>query len=47
MQAEEVDYEKHDATHARFKLKLKPHSKRSLEYTVTIYHGWRQDEKNR
>ncbi|MBM4024477.1 MAG: DUF4139 domain-containing protein [Planctomycetes bacterium] len=37
-----VTYEKHDATHARFKLTIASHSKRVFEYTVTTYHGVRQ-----
>jgi hypothetical protein len=40
---EGVSYEKHDATHARFKLTVEPHSKRVFEYTVTTYHGIRQE----
>jgi hypothetical protein len=37
----EVAYEKHDATHARFKVNLEPRIKRTLGYTVTTYHGVR------
>jgi hypothetical protein len=36
-------YEKYDATHARFKVNLQPRSKRTLEYTVTTYHGMREN----
>ncbi len=36
-------YEKHDATHARFKLNLEPGSKQEFRYTVTIYHGEREE----
>ena len=36
-------YEKHDATHARFKTQLQPRSKQTLDYTVTTYHGRRQE----
>ncbi len=43
MKAKDVDYEKHDAVHARFKLKLPPQSKQSLEYTVTTFHGNREE----
>ncbi len=38
----DVSYEKHDATHARFKQPLEPASKRALEYTVRTYHGLRE-----
>jgi hypothetical protein len=36
-------YEKHDATHARFKVNLEPRSKRTFGYTVTTYHGVREE----
>jgi hypothetical protein len=36
-------YEKHDATHARFKVNLEPRNKLTLEYTVTTYHGMREN----
>jgi len=36
-------YKKHDATHARFELGLKPRSKRIFKYTVTTYHGAREE----
>ncbi|MBN1805743.1 MAG: DUF4139 domain-containing protein [Sedimentisphaerales bacterium] len=39
----DVLYEKHDATHARFKLNLEPKRKLAFEYTVTTYHGTRED----
>jgi hypothetical protein len=39
----DVSYEKHDATHARFKLELEPRTKRAFEYTVTTYHGAREE----
>ncbi len=45
----DIPYEKYDATHARFKLNLEPRSKRTFEYTVTTYHGVREEtlaEKN-
>ncbi len=35
-------YEKHDVTHARFKLTVGPRSKEVLTYTVTTYHGARE-----
>lgn len=38
----EVSYEKHDVTHARFKLGLEPRGKRAFEYTVTTCHGTRE-----
>ncbi len=37
-------YEKHDATHARFKVNLGPRSKRTFGYTVTTYHGVREEK---
>jgi hypothetical protein len=36
-------YEKHDATHARFKLTVQPRTKQTFNYTVTTYHGVRQE----
>jgi len=39
----DIAYEKYDATHARFKLNLEPRSKRTFEYTVTTYHGVREE----
>jgi hypothetical protein len=39
----DVPYEKHDATHARFKLMRKPRSKWTFGYTVTTYHGVREE----
>jgi len=39
----DVSYEKHDATHARFKLEIAPRTKRTFNYTVTTYHGLRQE----
>ena len=38
----EVAYEKHDATHARFRLSLQPQSRQALEYVVTTRHGVRE-----
>jgi hypothetical protein len=40
----EALHEKHDATHVRFKMRLQPQSKQTLTYTVTTYHGRREDE---
>jgi hypothetical protein len=39
----DIPYEKHDATHVRFKLTRKPRSKWTFEYTVTTYHGVREE----
>jgi hypothetical protein len=39
----DVSYEKYDAVHARFKLTLKPRSKRSFGYRVRTYHGTREE----
>jgi len=41
--ADSISYEKHDATHARFMLKRKPSSKWTFGYTVTTYHGVREE----
>ncbi|MHC4474512.1 MAG: DUF4139 domain-containing protein [Planctomycetota bacterium] len=41
--AEAIGYEKHDVTRARFKVAIQPRSKRSFGYTVTTYHGRRQE----
>jgi len=38
-----IPYEKHDATHARFKVNLEPRKKQAFEYTVTMYHGVREE----
>jgi len=45
----DIPYEKHDATHARFNVNLEPRKKQAFEYTVTTYHGVREEtlaEKN-
>ncbi len=45
----DITYEKYDATHARFKINLEPQKKQVFEYTVTTYHGMREEtlaEKN-
>jgi hypothetical protein len=39
----DISYEKHDATHARFKVNLEPRSKRAFGYTVTTCHGAREE----
>ena len=39
----EITYDKHDATHTRFKLNLGPASKRTFSYTVRTYHGVREE----
>ena len=41
-----VSYAKHDASHARFKIELAPQSKRAFTYTVTTYHGQREEAVN-
>lgn len=38
-----VAYAKHDATHARFTLSVEPRSKRTFDYTVTMYRGTRSE----
>ncbi len=40
---EGVFYEKHDATHARFKMTIQPQSKRIFKYTVRTYYGVREE----
>lgn len=42
MQNPTATYEKYDVTHARFKLTVGPRSKEVLTYTVTTYHGTRE-----
>jgi hypothetical protein len=42
-----ISYEKHDATHVRFTLKRRPNSKWTFGYTVTTYHGTRQETLTR
>jgi hypothetical protein len=43
----EIPYEKHDSTHARFTLEAEPRSKQTFDYTVTTYHGRREEQVNR
>jgi hypothetical protein len=43
-QGGDVDYEKHDATHARFTLDAGARTVRNLTYTVRTYHGTRQEK---
>ena len=43
----EVTYEKYDATHARFKLKLEAASRRNFDYTIRTYHGMREEAQMR
>jgi len=43
----DIPYEKHDATHARFKLNLEPRSKRAFTYTVRTCHGVREEALTR
>jgi hypothetical protein len=38
----DISYQKYDVTHARFKLRLEPRSKRAFGYTVRTYHGERE-----
>ncbi|MBN2591302.1 MAG: hypothetical protein JXA96_15665 [Sedimentisphaerales bacterium] len=40
----ETPYEKYDATRIRYNLNIEPRTKREIEYTVTTYHGTREDE---
>jgi hypothetical protein len=41
---EGVSYEKHDVERARFKASVQPRTKRKFDYTVTNYHGTRQEQ---
>jgi hypothetical protein len=41
-----IAYDKYDMTKARFKLKLEPKGKKIFTYTVTTYHGKRQEDIN-
>jgi len=40
---QDISYEKHDATHARFKTAIEPRIKRTFGYTVRTYHGAREE----
>jgi hypothetical protein len=42
----ETPYDRYDVTRARFNLNVEPRSKREIEYTVTTYHGTREDQFN-
>ena len=42
--AKGIDYEHHDATHARFTTTIKPKTKRTFKYKVKTYHGTRAEE---
>jgi hypothetical protein len=44
--AADIPYEKYDVTRARFNIELAPQSKRTFGYTVTTYHGRRQEQIN-
>ncbi len=39
-------YEKYDASHGRFEMNLPPRINRTIEYTLTKYHGTRREEIN-
>lgn len=43
----ETPYEKYDVTRIRYNMNIEPRSKREIEYTLTTYHGKRQDEYNK
>ncbi len=40
-------YEKYDVSHGRFEVNLPPRTNRTIEYTLTKYHGTRREEINR
>ena len=42
-EGQNVSYEKHDATHARFTLEMEPRSKKTFEYSVRTYHVTREE----
>jgi hypothetical protein len=44
--ADAIGYERYDVTRARFKLSVQPRAKRTFGYTVTTYHGRRQEQIN-
>ena len=44
---QDVSYTQHDVSHARFKVELAPRSKRAFTYTVTTYHGRREEALNK
>jgi hypothetical protein len=39
----DIPYEKHDVTRVHFNLDIEPRTKQSFEYTVTTYHGMREE----
>ena len=39
-------YEKYDSSHGRFEMNLPPRTSRTIEYTLTKYHGTRREEIN-
>ena len=39
-----INYKKHDAQHARFTLDLAPQTKKTLSYTLRVYHGKRREQ---
>jgi hypothetical protein len=43
---EGYSYEKHDASHGRFKLELPARTKTTIEYTLTKYNGTRREDIN-
>jgi len=43
----DIPYEKHDVTRARFELVVQPRTKRTFNYTVTTYHGVREENVNK
>ncbi len=44
MEGEDVEYRKHDVTHARFETRVAPRDKRVFNYTVRTYHGQREED---
>jgi hypothetical protein len=42
----DVPHEKHDVASTRFELTVQPRTKRTFSYTVTTYHGVREEQVN-
>jgi hypothetical protein len=41
----DIIYDKYDVTKVRFKLTVEPAGKKTFTYTVTTFHGKRQEER--
>jgi len=47
LDAKDISFEKYDLWHARFTAAIQPRTKKIFNYTVTLYHGTRQEEINK